>query len=201
MRDIDTMVQEIIIKPNEFDNAIHEITRSNHGSHYNVVYSDLKALRDMYPQLIRQHLEVNNNIVLFLSFYETTDKVRNVLSKNKVDVKRYENTEESLMIIDAARAYFGASIDIISFLNSLSKLANKTGKNGLSVFADMGAFFYYNKLNHLIRYESSLLSFSKPRIKVKAFCLYNKSNYDALTIKQKEKLQEYHGKELTMIVK
>jgi hypothetical protein len=195
------MVQEIIIKPNEFDNAAHEITSSNYGSHYNVVYPDLRVLRIMYPPLIRQHLEVNNDIVLFLPFYETTDQARKVLSKNKVDVKRYENTEESLIIIDAPRAYFGSSIDIISFANSLSKHTKETGKSGLSVFADMGSFFYYDKVNQLIRYETSLSSFYKPRIRVKAFCLYNRSDYDTLTIGQKEKLPQHHGKELTMTVK
>ena len=46
---------------------------STYGSHYNIVYHNLKVLRNMYPPLIRQHLEVNNDTVLFLPFYDSTD--------------------------------------------------------------------------------------------------------------------------------
>jgi len=46
--------------------------------------------------------------------------------------------EESLIIINAGRAYFGSSMDIISFVDSLSKLVAETGKNGLSIFTDIG---------------------------------------------------------------
>jgi hypothetical protein len=193
------MVKEIIT-PNNVYNAIDEITGSRYGSHYSIVYHNLKVLRNMYPPLIRQHLEVKNDTVLFLPFYDSTDRARNILSKNRVDVKRCENKEESLIIMDAGRAYFGSSTDVISFIASLTKLVKQTGKNGLSVFEDMGPFFYYNKLNDLLRYEASLSSSYKPWIKAKAFCLYNKYDYNALVIKQKKRLQRHHAKEIDMIV-
>jgi hypothetical protein len=84
-------------------------------------------------------------------------------------VKRYKNAEESLIIIDAPRAYFESSIDIISFANSLSKHTKETGKSGLSVFADMGSFFYYDKVNQLIRYETSLSSSTNPASELRHF--------------------------------
>ena len=65
-------------------------------------------------------------------------EARKLLSKNKIDVKKFENKEESLIIMDAGRAYFGSSMDIISFIESLSNLVAETGKNGLSIFADIG---------------------------------------------------------------
>ena len=129
-------------------------------------------LRNLYPRLVRQYLEVNNDTVLFLSFYDSIAEVRKLLSKNKIDVKLWENIEESLIIIDAERAYFGSSMDIISFIDSLSNLVAETGKNGLSIFADIGPFFYYHKLTHLKKYESSLFSFCKTRTNIKAFCLF-----------------------------
>lgn len=58
------MVRENI-KPDNFDSTFDAITRSKYGSHYSIVYHDLKVLRNMYPQLIKQHLEVNNDTVLF----------------------------------------------------------------------------------------------------------------------------------------
>jgi MEDS: MEthanogen/methylotroph, DcmR Sensory domain len=193
------MVREIIA-PDKIHNAIDEIAGSQYGSHYSIVYHNLKVLRNMYPPLIRQHLEVNNDTVLFLPFYDSTERARKVLSKNKVDVNKCENTEESLIIMDAGRAYFGSSTDIVSFIASLTNLVNETGKNGLSVFEDMGPFFYYNKLNDLLRYESSLSSSYKPWIKAKAFCLYNKLDYNTLVIRQKKRLLRHHVKEIDMIV-
>jgi hypothetical protein len=155
----------------------------------------------MYPPLIRQHLEVKNDVVLFLPFYDTTDQVRKELSKNMVDVKECENIEESLIIMDAGKAYFGSSTDIVSFIASLTKLAKETGKNGLSVFEDMGPFFYYNKLTDLLKYEAMLSSSYKPWIRAKAFCLYNKQDYNELVIKQKKRLLRHRAKEIDMIVK
>jgi hypothetical protein len=49
--------------------------------------------------------------------------------------------EESLIIINAGRAHFGPSMDIISFIDSLSKLVAETGINGLSIFTDIGLSF------------------------------------------------------------
>jgi hypothetical protein len=67
------------------------------------------------------------------------------------------------------RAYFGSSIDLVSFVKSLVNYADQIGKNGVSVLADMGSFFHYDKLNHLIEYETSLPRRSD--IKAKGFCL------------------------------
>ena len=46
-----------------------------------------------------------------------------------------------------------------------------------------------------------LSSSYKPWIKAKAFCLYNKRDYNALVIKQKNRLLRHHAKEIEMIVK
>lgn len=154
----------------------------------------------MYPPLIRQHLEVKNDAVLFLPFYDSTERARKVLSKNKVDVKKCENKEESLIIMDASKAYFGFSTDLVPLIASLTKLVKETGKNGLSVFEDMGPFFYYNKLDDLLKYEAMLSSSYKPWIKVKGFCLYNEMDYNALVIKEQKKLQRDHAKEIDVKV-
>jgi hypothetical protein len=199
MRKTYTVTGEIITP--EVPSAIDEITQSKYGSHYSLVYHNLQTLRNMYPPLIRQHLEVKNDTVLFLPFYDSTERARRVLSKNKIDVKKCENIEESLIIMDASKAYFGSSTDIISLIASLTKLVKETGKNGLSVFEDMGPFFYYNKLDELLKYEAMLSSSYKPWFKVKGFCLYNKLDYNALVIKARKKLQKDHAKEIDVIVR
>ena len=67
-------------------------------------------------------------------------------------MKKYEK-QNSLLIINSDRAYFGSSIDVVSFVKSLVNYADQIGKNGVSVLADMGSFFHYNKLNYLIEYS------------------------------------------------
>ncbi|HEY7078341.1 MAG TPA: hypothetical protein VH500_01490 [Nitrososphaeraceae archaeon] len=42
--------------------------------------------------------------------------------------------------MNASKAYFGFSTDVVSFIVSLTKLTKDSGKNGLSVFEDMGHF-------------------------------------------------------------
>jgi hypothetical protein len=111
-----------------------------------------------------------------------------------LDVEKYEK-HNSLLIINSAKVYFGSSIDIVSFVKSLVNYALQIGKKGVSVLADMGSFFHYNKLNDLIEYETSL----PPRfdIKAKEFCLYNEDDFNCrLSHEQRKKLLEHHGREL-----
>jgi hypothetical protein len=121
--------------------------------------------------------------------------VRYVLSQMaKIDVRKYEK-QNSLLIINSDRAYFGSSIDVVSFVKSLVNYADQIGKSGVTVLADMGPFFNYNKLDDLIEYETSL-----PRrldIKTRGFCLYNEDDFNwRLSRIQKKKLLEHHGREL-----
>ena len=138
-----------------FDNEaiLEKLKRVRQGSHYIVVCPDLLTLRKIYSQYIKRQIEEKKDIVLILPHYETTEMVRYVLSElAKIDVRKYEK-QNSLLIIDSARAYFGSSIDVVSFVKSLVNYADQIGKNGVSVLADMGPFFHYNKLDDLIEYE------------------------------------------------
>jgi hypothetical protein len=140
-------------------------------------------------------------IVLILPYYETTESVRHFLSVDCagqdatiIDVTKYEK-DQSLIIIDSAKAYFGSSLDIMSFIKSLTNYAEKIGKKGVCALCDMGAFFQYRGVDELIVHEASFPP--KFNINLKAFCLYHKSDYARLTEDQKQELLEHHyGKEL-----
>jgi hypothetical protein len=138
------------------EDTFGKLKRARQGSHYIIVYRDLPTLRKIYSQYTKRQIEEKNEIVLILPHYETTDMVRCVLSQMAtIVVKEYE-TQDSLLIIDSARAYFGSSIDIVSFVKSLVNYADQIAKNRVTVLADMGSFFCYNRLNDLIEYETSL---------------------------------------------
>jgi hypothetical protein len=111
----------------------------------------------------------------------------------KIDVRKYEK-QNSHLIINSGRAYFGSSIDLVSFVKSFVNYADKIGKNGVSVLADMGAFYHYDKLDHLIEYETSYPRRSD--IRAKGFCLYRENDFNYLSRIQKKKLLEHHDREL-----
>jgi hypothetical protein len=180
-----------------YESTLEKLKYARQGSHYSIIYPDLRVLRKIYSQHIRRQIEVKNEIVLILSHYEATDMVRYVLKLIAgLDVKEYE-THESLLILDSVSAFFGSSIDMRSFVESLTNYADRIGKDGVSVLADMGSFFHYNKLDYLIEYETSL-----PRrynIKANGICMYHKNDFNyGLSHVQKRKLLEHHGRELTV---
>jgi hypothetical protein len=164
------------------------------------------TLRRIYSYSAKMQLEDNNEIVLILPYYETTEMVRSVLSGENennqgrsMDVRKYEE-EGSLMIIDSVKAYFGSDTDLMSFVGRVTKQAQSSGKSGVSVFSDLSSFYYYNQGDKLIEYEMSLPRKYDDEMKLKGFCLYHQKEFDKrLSKEQKQKLLEHHGKNLMVV--
>ena len=188
------------------DAIVEEIRLAEYGVHYLVIYPDMITLRRIYSYYAKMQLEDNNEIVLILPYYETTEMVRNVLSGedkynqgSTIDVRKYEK-EGSLMIIDSVKAYFRSDTDLMSFIGSLSKQAQNSGKSGVSVIADLASFYFHNGIDKLIEYEMSLPAKYDDNMKLKGYCLYHQEDFDRrLTKQQKQKLLEHHGKNLMIV--
>jgi hypothetical protein len=71
-------------RPNEdeiSDRLLHVPT----GHHYLILYPDIETMRKVYSSYIKMQLvEQPDAVVLFLSYYDTTDNVRSVLSSKGV---------------------------------------------------------------------------------------------------------------------
>jgi hypothetical protein len=179
---------------------------SEYGVHCLVVYPDMNTLRRIYSYYTKKQLEDNNEIVLIVPYYETTEMVRSVLSGEKennqgsiIDVRKYEK-QGSLVIIDSVKAYFRSDIDLMSFIARLAKQAQFSGKNGISVIADLASFYYNDQSDKLIEYEMSLPTKYDDNMKLKGFCFYHQVDFDRrLTEQQKQILLEHHGKNLMVI--
>ncbi|MDP9287876.1 MAG: MEDS domain-containing protein [Thermoproteota archaeon] len=187
------MASRKVIRGNHI-HILRQLEKAKYGSHYIVVYPDLVTLREIYSTYAKAHIvESNDEIVIILPYYETTDTVRRVLSENgaRIDVRKYEK-ENSLVIIDSYKAYLSSSVNIMTFFKSLVERAQQLGKNGVGVFGDIGS------IAHLINYERSLPP--KFDIKSKGFCCYNESDYNRLTEKQKQKSLDKHSKELMVTI-
>jgi MEDS: MEthanogen/methylotroph, DcmR Sensory domain len=179
---------------------------SEYDVHCLVVYPDMNTLRRIYSYYTKMQLEDNNEIVLIVPYYETTEMVRSVLSgenknnqSNIIDVRKYEK-QGSLMIIDSVKAYFHSDKDLMSFLARLAKQAQFSGKNGISVIADLASFYYNDQSDKLIEYEMSLPTKYDDNMKLKGFCFYHQVDFDRrLTEQQKQTLLEHHGKNLMVV--
>ncbi|MDQ3838937.1 MAG: MEDS domain-containing protein [Thermoproteota archaeon] len=141
---------------------------------------------------MKQQIEEKNDIVLINPFYETTDSVRKTLSDGKadVDVSKYEK-EQSLVIIDSLKEYFGKRNDMI-FKRNIAKHAKEKGKSGLFTLSDMGAYPFKGRKNDLIDHELSLPT-TFENIAMKGFCLYHEKDFDRFSKEQRGKLIEHHG--------
>src|SRR5919198_2083202 len=61
------------------------LTHTEYGAHSIIVYPTIGTLREIYLRYAKRQLEDNNEIVLILPYYETTDKVRKTLSEGFVN--------------------------------------------------------------------------------------------------------------------
>ena len=87
------------------NDALNQINQAEDGAHYIITYPDLFTLRELYSNYIKKQIEENNEMILINPFYETTDSVRQSLSKKGVDVSKYEK-EKVLVIIDSLKGIF-----------------------------------------------------------------------------------------------
>jgi hypothetical protein len=195
-----------LISDNSND-VLKQLRQAEFGAHYIIVYYDMMTLRQIYSGYIKAQLEDNNEIVLILPYYETTEVVRRILSGENnngiggsiIDVRKHEK-EGSLMIIDSVKAYFGSETDLMSFIGKLSRQAQNSGKSGVSVIADLASFYFDNGIDKLIDYEMSLPTKYDDQMKLKGFCFYHQEDFDKrLSKDQKQKLLEHHGKHLIVV--
>ena len=184
--------------------TLDAIKESETGTHGLLVYPDITTLRAIYSHFTKIQLEDKNEIVLILPYYETTDVVRLVLSGSNVygnditnntveysgiDVSRYEK-EGSLVIVDSLKGYFGSeagqenntsnkNMDFMTFLNVLLRHAERRGKDGVTVLADMGSFYLnnHNSSKELMRYEMSLPEKYYGK-NLKGYCLYHQKDFE-----------------------
>jgi hypothetical protein len=178
-------------------NILEQLRQAEYGAHYIIVYPDIMTLREIYSGYIKSQIEDNKEIVLILSYYETVDNLRNfLLPRGEVssDLEKYER-DGSLVIIDSVEGFF--DFDHPSYVKKLLKQAESLGKSGISVIADAGAFYHYNKVEELVKHELSMPS--KFDINLKRFCVFHKHDFDRLTEVKKQRLLEHHEKDLIAV--
>lgn len=156
-----------MITNNDAKSVIKQLRQADFGSHYIIIYPNLAILREIYSNYALTQIEENNEIVVLIPYYETTDSVRSVLQKsmnsssnstnisNVKKIRKYEK-ENRLVIIDSVKAYFTLKIGLESFIQNLVDHAKSTGRNGVSVITDAGSYALFEIRDSLVEYELNL---------------------------------------------
>lgn len=180
--------------------AVKELETAQAGEHGMLVYRHLNSFRKIYSKFARQRLTEANDMVVLFPFYEHPNSVRQYLSKyGGIDVSRQEKNG-ALIIVDSMQAHFRNNVPVMSYLETLAGLARSSGRNGVSLIADMGPYFHVyhplGRLGELVKFEKSL----PPRFdtELRTFCCYHRLNYDMLTNDQKQALREHHSRQLML---
>lgn len=173
--------------------VLGHLTQTASGEHNVLVYPDLECFRKVYPKYCKKLLE-NNDIVIFLPYYEEIDRIKSHLVNEEIDL-RHEQSKGNLIIVDAVREFFGAHKDILSFFVNLERQIKALGKNNLSVIACMGAFHHYeNKIDEMIEYESHLDLSSVRNWKI--LCCYDERDFARFTDEQKYEVIGRHCRKI-----
>lgn len=184
------------------DEISDRLLRIPSGHHYLVLYSDIGTMRRVYSSYIKiQMQEEHDAVVLFLSYYETTDNVRNILYSKGIDVKEHEK-KGSIIISDILKVINNPFFEVpdIERLRELSRrIENQFKDKTIFIIADMSVFHHLKKASELLEYERTLHADLRIE-RWKELCLYNKRDFDAMfTQAQTDKLLEYHKDKVIVI--
>ena len=165
------------------------------GHHYLILYPNIEMMRKVYASYVKKELEQQpNSVVLFLSYYDTTDHVRSVLNSKGVPVKEYEKNG-TMIILDIMKVLYNPFFQVPD-IEKLRELAKKTekqfGDKTVFIIADMSVFRQLRKASELLEYEKTLHKDLKVE-RWKELCLYHKRDFETMfTADESNKLMEYH---------
>jgi|ERR1041385_3317304 KaiC/GvpD/RAD55 family RecA-like ATPase len=165
------------------------------GHHYLLLYSDLAKIRQVYSKYVRMQLETQpDSIIVILPFYENTEKVREALEANNIDVKKLV-LQNTLIIVDMLKVvrneYYGVS-DVERLRAFIKQVEEQHPDMPIFVIADMSAFQLLKKSSELMEYERTLHKDLK-RENWKEICLYHKRDFESMFNRgQSDELLNYH---------
>lgn len=164
------------------------------GYHSLIVYPNIETIRDIYAEYIHLMIQEKNVAILFLPYYDTTDKVRQELMTKGLDARKYERNN-SLILIDFTKVvdnpYLGlpAAFGLKEFINKIQAY-NKNKE--IVVIADMSLYNHTKNINDLLKYER-LSDDGYCNQNWRQLCLYHKLDFHLMfTDEQKQKIFDYH---------
>jgi hypothetical protein len=179
---------------NASNNAIIQLLNLDAGYHYLLLYPNISIIRKIYAGYLGSKLKENHVEILFFTYYDSPDKVREVLTKHGLNVRNYEKT--NLTLVDYGIELKGDSSRVNGFANKIQNY-RKNQKNDLIVIADMSIYNHVKCIDDLLKFEET---FPNATGNWKQLCLYHQLDFDRMfTDKQKQSIYDYH-KDKTIII-
>src|SRR5215212_7290520 len=129
---------------------LNSLLNTTIGIHQIVVYPNVEILRETYFHYIKRLLEDNNEMVIFLPYYESAESVKKILSSfsiqsnneddkkgnnqknsSSIDVKRYTHNG-SLVIIDSQKAFPNVEGETTTTMSHQLDKYNNNSNNSIS---------------------------------------------------------------------
>jgi hypothetical protein len=188
----------VVNKEKLVDANVESITQllcdCQYGEHDIVIYPDLSSFREIYARLTRARIGSWNDKVILLPHYETAKSVEQALMELEVSAKE-EASRGSLEVIDSYHAFFDPEQTFLQVVSAALNDAQRAGKSGAIIIADMGSFYHRQAIESLISHECRIPS-RKADVKSNIFCCYNYKDFQKLTKAQEEKICENHYRNL-----
>ena len=165
------------------------------GHHYLILYSNIGIARKVYSAYIKAQLDIQpESVILMLPYYDTSDKVREILESEGVDVKGNEE-EGKLIIVDIEKVINNSYYEVseVERLRAFTKhVQEEHPAKTIFVVADMSTFNHTKKRRELLDYERNLHKDLKVE-KWKELCFYHENDFKTMfTKEQANELLEYH---------
>ncbi len=121
-----------------------------------LIYQDINSLREICSSYSKESLQSRNNAMVLLYHYDTRTSLINALKEFDIDIDTFE-ADRSLLVRDADEILFRPDLhSFIQYLKGLQLFAVKSGKNGIDIVIDMGAFQHFGKEKELAKCEIGL---------------------------------------------
>jgi hypothetical protein len=181
---------------NTEDQVSGELVKVPIGHHYLVLYSDIQKLRKIYSSYVKGQIEYHpNSLVVVLPYYDTTDKVREMLELKGINVRENERLG-TLIIVDIQAVindpYFeGQAIEKLRRFTK--EVESKAEGKTVFVIADMSVFGHLKRARELLDYERQLHKDLQVE-NWKELCFYSERDFGTMFTKEESKeLLEYHN--------
>jgi hypothetical protein len=173
--------------------ALTMLRDSPYGQHILMLYDDIMTLREIYCAYSLDKLNKSKEAILVLPYLETPESVKTHLEEEGIAI-RDQQKEGTLAVIDSDRWFFGSEFNSDEMMARMFADIQLYGRQGASVFRDIGVFFLRSEQAKLIGLETAVSS--KVNLNCKIICCLNKADFDRLVPTHKELLLSAHDKTL-----
>lgn len=177
---------------NQLSQFLRQMNQVKFGEHTMLILPDIYALRSAYAKFAKNRLE-NNEAIMILAYYDTTNGVKHFLQELDIAVAKYER-ESSLVIEDGLKEFYHSDMSFLHHLAAIEAQIKSSGKAGISVIIDMGLFFHGHK-EDLFEFERSMSSKADFTCK-SLLCCYNAADFKTLADSVQRNISAFHHKKI-----